>query len=48
MEQNNDKATKANPNIEASYDDTVNFIINPITAITAHILIVYDMFPITD
>ena len=48
MEPNNDSPISPNPNIEASYDDTANLIIKPTTDIAAHILIVYDIFPITD
>jgi len=48
MEPNNDSETSPNPSIEASYDDTANLIIKPTTDIAAHILIAYEMFPITD
>jgi hypothetical protein len=48
MEPNNDSPISPNPNIEASYDDTANLIIKPSTDIAAHILIAYDIFPITE
>ena len=48
MEPNNDSQISPNPNIEASYDDTANLIIKPSTDIAAHILIAYDIFPITE